>query len=125
MKSKENQKLWTCRWCVLLTLLLVLPPGVHAQTDQKLSIRLQQQDLVHALRQLQDTSWIIFAFDETRLQQFTTPARHFKNESLHTILTTLLKETGYSFKAINGSIVIIPIKNNRTPSKNKTKQSTR
>ncbi len=98
-----------------------MPRVVSAQVNPKLTIHLQRQNLAQALRQLQDSSGIIFAFDETRLKQFTISARRFKRERLHTILTTLLKETGYDFQAINGSIVIKRTANSNIPVKTPVK----
>jgi hypothetical protein len=99
-----------------------MPCVVSAQVNPKLTINLQRQNLARALRQLQDSSKIIFAFDETRLKQFTISARKFKRENLHTILTTLLKETGYDFQAINGSIVIKRTVNSSIPAKTPVKR---
>jgi TonB-dependent receptor len=102
---------------LLAACLLAMPRPVSAQTDKKLTIRLEQQNLAQTLRQLQDASQTIFAFDETQLKRFTSNARQFTNESLSNILTTLLKETGYGFQSINGSIVISLKTNTTTPAK--------
>ncbi|HUP10766.1 MAG TPA: hypothetical protein VM187_01095, partial [Niastella sp.] len=100
MKTRVYHNVYTYWWRVLLAACLVgMPRVVCAQVNPKITITLQRQNLARALRQLQESSGIIFAFDETRLKQFTVPARSFKRESLHTILTNLLKETGYEFQA--------------------------
>lgn len=122
MKNRVYHTVYTYWWRVLLAACLVgMPHVVSAQVNPKLTINLQRQNLARALRQLQDSSGIIFAFDETRLKQFTIPARKFKRESLHTILTILLKETGYDFQAINGSIVIKRTANSNIPVKTPVK----
>lgn len=122
MKNRVYHTVYTYWWRVLLAACLVgMPRVVSAQVNPKLTINLQSQNLARALRQLQDSSGIIFAFDETRLKQFSIPARKFKRESLHTILTILLKETGYEFQAINGSIVIKRTANINIPVKTPVK----
>lgn len=122
MKNRVYHTVYTYWWRVLLVACLAgMPLVVSAQVNPKLTINLQRQNLSRALRQLQDSSGIIFAFDETRLKQFTIPARKFKRESLHSILSTLLKETGYEFQAINGIIVIKRTANFNTPVKTPAK----
>ncbi|HEY8896680.1 MAG TPA: hypothetical protein VIM79_17775, partial [Niastella sp.] len=86
MKNRVYHNVCTYWWRVLLAACLVgMPRVASAQVNPKLTINLQRQNLARALRQLQDSSGIIFAFDETRLKQFTISARKFKRESLHTI----------------------------------------
>lgn len=122
MKNRVYRNVCTYWWRVLLAACLVgMPCVASAQVNPKLTIHLHRQNLAQALRQLQDISGIIFAFDETRLKQFTISARRFKSESLHTILTTLLKETGYDFQALNGSIVIKRTTNSNIPAKTPVK----
>ena len=125
MKNRVYRSVCTYWWQVLLAACLVgMPRVVNAQVNPRLTIQLQRQNLARALHQLQDSSGIIFAFDETRLKQFTVSARKFKRESLHTILTILLKETGYDFQAINGSIVIKRTANSHIPVKTPAKPIT-
>jgi outer membrane receptor protein involved in Fe transport len=98
---------------------LLMIPGVQlrAQQDKKIVIRFEAQDLPQSLKQLQQASGVIFAFDEQQLKPFSHGPLQFNNESLQKILTRLLQETGYDFAMVNGSMIISKKKQAVTPPK--------
>lgn len=107
-KKLRNVKPHT-RWQYILLLaglLYVVPDQAIAQPPQKITIRIEQQSLVQSLRQLQEATGLVFAFDEEQLKLYHNKRHTYTNESLQTILTDLLQETGYDFKTVNGNIVI-------------------
>ncbi len=93
--------------------LLFVFTGISAYAqllDTRITINLGPGSLDKCFLQLQQTTGVSFAYESSGLKSFATPARSFKNEKLHNVLSYLLEGTGYIFKEKHHGIIIGPAK---------------
>lgn len=102
MQKKPKQS--TALWAILL--LLLSPLFTLAQDEQKFSVDFPQQSLSQSLKQLQEKTGIIFAYDEQQLKGVMTGPLHFQAAPLREIMEKLMQGTGYEYRPVNGTIVI-------------------
>lgn len=109
MRKKARNAKTHRHWYYVLLLagfLYAVSGQAVAQQNKKITIRFEQQSLVQSLRELQEATGLVFAFDEEQLKTYHNKRHAYTGESLQYILTDLLQETGYDFKTVNGNIVI-------------------
>lgn len=83
--------------------------------DRKVSINIESGSLESAIRRIETTSKIGFAYDYDLLKNIKVAPHRFFNESLDQILDALLSSNGLTFSVKNNTILIVkaPKENNK------------
>lgn len=98
------------RGIITLTLLwLTLAPyQIKAQSAKPVTINFNAEQLDVAIKMLQEKSDIPFAYNAKSLMTQKAPVIKFSAQPLNTILDQLLKNTGHSYKIVDGKVIIMP-----------------
>ncbi|WP_157604595.1 TonB-dependent receptor [Solitalea canadensis] len=124
MKKTFTKLIWeTMRLSVIVVSIVMMTFGVlkaekswgQMLKDRKVSINIESGSLESAIRRIETTSKIGFAYDYDLLKNIKVAPHRFFNESLDQILDALLSSNGLTFSVKNNTILIVkaPKENNK------------
>lgn len=108
---KQFMRISIVSFSILLTVGLVYAKpatGYGQSLDQRISITFGRENLYDAVKQIEQKTDLVFAYDVNYLglkEKFLQPSS-FKSERLETVLSTLFRGTSITFKASSGNILL-------------------
>lgn len=118
---KRNRAGIPLKYVMIFLIALQLSPWVGAQDGPQqpaITIRFAQQTLPQCLKQLQEATHILFAYDENQLQHIIIKPVTFSNAPIQKVMQVLLKGTGFDYSLVGNNIVInkkaAPVKRDQT-----------